>query len=61
MILILIIAIILGNPVSIILILFAMHEDAAASECEYSERQRERRHEELMEYLNLGFMPMKEV
>lgn len=35
MILILIIAIILGNPISIILILFAMHEDAAASDREY--------------------------
>lgn len=49
MILLLIIAIILGNPISIILILFAMHEDAAAADWEYSERQKERRHEELMD------------
>lgn len=49
MILLLIIAIALGNPITIILILFAMHEDAAASDWEYSERQKERRHEELMD------------
>lgn len=49
MILLLIIAIALGNPISIILILFAMHEDASAKDWEYSERQKERRHQELMD------------
>jgi len=49
MIILLIIAIALGNPISIILILFAMHEDAEAKDWEYSERQKERRHEELMD------------
>lgn len=62
MFLLLIIAIILGNPISIILILFCIHEDI--SECDHkiseynkdlrhleSERNKDRRHNEYMEEL----------
>lgn len=42
----LVIAIALGNPISIILILFAMHEDAEAADWEASERNKELRHRE---------------
>ncbi len=49
MIIILIIGILIGSPITIILALFSMFTSSVSDEFEYSERQRERRHQELME------------
>jgi len=49
MIFILILGIILGSPLVIILSLFSLFESDANDRWEYSEYQKERRHEELME------------
>lgn len=49
MILLLILAIILGNPITIALVLFSIHYDSQTEALDYSERQKERRHKELMD------------
>jgi len=43
-----IIAMLLGDPILILLFLFIFHEDSSNSKWEYSEKQKERRHKELM-------------